>query len=177
MLFIASGAFHSVKPSDLLPELQGRLPIRVQLNALTEKDMRRILTETESNLIMQQIALIGTEGVTLRFNDDAVAEIAHMAAEMNLTVENIGARRLQTVMERLVEDISFDAADMEPGSEVRGCDTCGPVPVVWAGSSRTWRRLPCDPLPACVATVARVRLGLRRSSLTWSWFVSVWARC
>lgn len=119
MLFIASGAFHSVKPSDLLPELQGRLPIRVQLNALTEKDMRRILTETESNLIMQQIALIGTEGVKLRFNDDAVAEIAHMAAEMNLTVENIGARRLQTVMERLVEDISFDAADMDEGAEVR----------------------------------------------------------
>lgn len=118
ILFIASGAFHSVKPSDLLPELQGRLPIRVQLNALTEEDLRRILTEPESNLIRQQVSLISTEGVTLTFTDEAVAKIAKMAADMNRTVENIGARRLQTVMERLVEDISFDAADMEPGSEV-----------------------------------------------------------
>lgn len=118
ILFIASGAFHSVKPSDLLPELQGRLPIRVQLNGLTEQDMRRILTEPESNLVMQQEALISTEGVTLTFTDDAISQIAHMAAEMNRTVENIGARRLQTVMERLVEDVSFEAADMEKGSEV-----------------------------------------------------------
>lgn len=118
MLFISSGAFHSAKPSDLLPELQGRLPIRVHLNGLTESDMRRILTEPENNLIKQQVALIGTEGVALRFEDEAIVEIARMAAEMNRTVENIGARRLQTVMERLVEDISFDASEMEDGTEV-----------------------------------------------------------
>lgn len=118
MLFISSGAFHSAKPSDLLPELQGRLPIRVHLNGLTENDMRRILTEPENNLIKQQVALIGTEGVALRFEDEAIVEIARMAAEMNRTVENIGARRLQTVMERLVEDISFDASEMEDGTEV-----------------------------------------------------------
>jgi ATP-dependent HslUV protease ATP-binding subunit HslU len=111
ILFIASGAFHYAKPSDLLPELQGRLPIRVTLNALNEGDFVRILTEPEASLIKQYTALMATENVTLTFTDDAVAEMAKLAAEINSTVENIGARRLHTVMEKLLEDISFTAAD------------------------------------------------------------------
>ncbi|HEX5796155.1 MAG TPA: ATP-dependent protease ATPase subunit HslU, partial [Geminicoccaceae bacterium] len=111
ILFIASGAFHNSKPSDLLPELQGRLPIRVELHPLTEKDLARILVEPEASLIKQYVALLATEGVTLEFTDDAVAEIARLATEMNERVENIGARRLHTVMERLVEEISFTASD------------------------------------------------------------------
>ena len=111
ILFIASGAFHLSKPADLLPELQGRLPIRVELKALTEDDFRRILTEPEANLIRQYTALMGTEELTLVFTDDAIDAIARLAAEVNRTVENIGARRLQTVMERLLEDISFSASD------------------------------------------------------------------
>ena len=111
VLFIASGAFHLAKPSDLLPELQGRLPIRVELKALTEEDFRRILTEPETSLIRQYIALMGTENVTLDFTDEAITEIAHVAAEVNRAVENIGARRLHTVMERLLDDISFTATD------------------------------------------------------------------
>ncbi|MEX2454359.1 MAG: ATP-dependent protease ATPase subunit HslU [Rhodospirillaceae bacterium] len=111
VLFIASGAFHLAKPSDLLPELQGRLPIRVELKALTEADFRRILTEPEANLIRQYIALMGTEGVTLDFTDGAIDALARIAAEVNRSVENIGARRLQTVMERLLEEISFTASD------------------------------------------------------------------
>ncbi|TCT11910.1 ATP-dependent HslUV protease ATP-binding subunit HslU [Tepidamorphus gemmatus] len=111
ILFIASGAFHVAKPSDLLPELQGRLPIRVELRALTEEDFRRILTETEANLIKQYVALMGTEGVTLQFTDDAIAEIARIAVEVNAAVENIGARRLQTVMERVLDEISYEATD------------------------------------------------------------------
>ena len=111
VLFIASGAFHLAKPSDLLPELQGRLPIRVELKALTEDDFRRILTEPEASLIRQYVALMGTEDVTLAFADEAIAEIAHVAAEVNRSVENIGARRLQTVMERLLDEISFTATD------------------------------------------------------------------
>jgi len=111
VLFIASGAFHLAKPSDLLPELQGRLPIRVELKALNEDDFRRILTEPEANLIRQYVALMATEGVKLVFTEDAVAEIARIAAEVNRAVENIGARRLQTVMERLLEEISFTASD------------------------------------------------------------------
>ena len=111
ILFIASGAFHLSKPADLLPELQGRLPIRVELKALTEDDFRRILTEPEANLIRQYTALMGTEELTLVFTDDAIDAIAGLAAEVNRTVENIGARRLQTVMERLLEDISFSASD------------------------------------------------------------------
>jgi len=111
ILFIASGAFHIAKPSDLLPELQGRLPIRVELKPLTRDDMRRILTEPEASLIKQYIALMGTEGVTLRFTDDAIDTIADVAVEVNSTVENIGARRLQTVMERVLDEISFGAAD------------------------------------------------------------------
>lgn len=111
ILFIASGAFHYAKPSDLLAELQGRLPIRVELRALTQEDFKRILTETEASLIKQYTALIGTEDVTLKFEEDALDEIARLAFEINETVENIGARRLLTVMEKLLEEISFSASD------------------------------------------------------------------
>ena len=111
ILFIASGAFHLSKPSDLLPELQGRLPIRVELSALTRDDMRRILTEPEHSLIKQYVALLGTEGVTLDIGGDAVDAIADLAADINAKVENIGARRLATVLERLLEEISFTASD------------------------------------------------------------------
>ncbi|GGC51995.1 ATP-dependent protease ATPase subunit HslU [Chelatococcus reniformis] len=111
ILFIASGAFHVAKPSDLLPELQGRLPIRVELTSLDEADFRRILTETEANLIRQSVAMMATEGVTLAFTDDAVDALARVAVEVNTSVENIGARRLQTVVERVLDDISFTAAD------------------------------------------------------------------
>jgi len=111
VLFIASGAFHVAKPSDMLPELQGRLPIRVELRALTEEDFVRILKETRANLVEQYKALIGTEDVTLDFTEDAITEVAKLAARVNETVENIGARRLQTVMERLLEDISFEAEE------------------------------------------------------------------
>ena len=111
ILFIASGAFHVSKPSDLLPELQGRLPIRVELKPLTRDDFRRILTEPEASLIKQTVALLGTEGVTLQFTDDAVDAIADIAVEVNSNVENIGARRLQTVMERVLDEISFAAPD------------------------------------------------------------------
>ncbi|MEC7703253.1 MAG: ATP-dependent protease ATPase subunit HslU, partial [Pseudomonadota bacterium] len=111
ILFIASGAFHYAKPSDLLAELQGRLPIRVELKALTEDDFKRILVETDACLIKQYKALIGTEEVTLEFDDEAIAEIARISFELNETIENIGARRLLTVMEKLLEDISFNASE------------------------------------------------------------------
>jgi ATP-dependent HslUV protease ATP-binding subunit HslU len=111
ILFIASGAFHVAKPSDLLPELQGRLPIRVELRALEKDDFRRILTETEASLIKQYVALLNTEGVTLDFTDDAIDELAGIAVDLNATVENIGARRLQTVMERVLDEISYNAPD------------------------------------------------------------------
>lgn len=111
ILFIASGAFHVAKPSDLLPELQGRLPIRVELQSLGHDDFRRILIEPEASLIQQYTALIGTEGVTLNFSDDAIDALARLAAEINAAVENIGARRLHTVLEKLLEDISFTATD------------------------------------------------------------------
>jgi ATP-dependent HslUV protease ATP-binding subunit HslU len=111
VLFIASGAFHVARPSDLLPELQGRLPIRVELKALTREDFRRILTEPEASLIKQTIALLATEGVTLTFTDDAVDALAEIAVQVNSSVENIGARRLQTVMERVLDDLSFEASD------------------------------------------------------------------
>jgi len=111
VLFIASGAFHVAKPSDMLPELQGRLPIRVNLRALTEEDFVRILSETRANLVEQYRALIGTEEVELDFTDDAVREVARIAAQVNESIENIGARRLQTVMEKLLEEISFEAEE------------------------------------------------------------------
>jgi ATP-dependent HslUV protease ATP-binding subunit HslU len=116
ILFVASGAFHLSKPSDLLPELQGRLPIRVELQALDRDDLKRILTEPENSLIRQYVALLGTENVTLVFEDDAIDAISDLAAEVNQAVENIGARRLHTVMEKLLEEISFEATD-------RGGDT------------------------------------------------------
>jgi ATP-dependent HslUV protease ATP-binding subunit HslU len=111
ILFIASGAFHISKPSDLLPELQGRLPIRVELRALTRDDLRRILTEPEASLIKQYVALLATEGVTLEFSEDAIDAVADVAVAVNSSVENIGARRLQTVMERVLDEISFSASD------------------------------------------------------------------
>ncbi|TDE36988.1 ATP-dependent protease ATPase subunit HslU [Antarcticimicrobium sediminis] len=111
ILFIASGAFHIAKPSDLLPELQGRLPIRVELRALTEEDFVRILTETDNALTRQYTALMGTEEVTVSFTDDGIAALAKIAAEVNQTIENIGARRLYTVMERVFEELSFTAPD------------------------------------------------------------------
>ena len=117
ILFIASGAFHVSKPSDLLPELQGRLPIRVELRALEKEDFVRILTETEASLIKQYIALMKTEGVDLEFTDDAIDSLAGIAVDLNATVENIGARRLQTVMERVLDEISYDAPDRN-GSKV-----------------------------------------------------------
>jgi ATP-dependent HslUV protease ATP-binding subunit HslU len=111
VLFIASGAFHVAKPSDLLPELQGRLPIRVELESLSRGDLRRILTEPEASLIKQYIALLATEQVTLSFTDDAIDTIADITMQVNSTVENIGARRLQTIMERVLDEVSFDATD------------------------------------------------------------------
>ncbi|PPC87502.1 MAG: HslU--HslV peptidase ATPase subunit [Hyphomicrobium sp.] len=111
VLFIASGAFHVAKPSDLLPELQGRLPIRVELSALTRDDLRRILTEPQASLITQYVALMATEGLTLAFTPDAIDKIADTAVEVNATVENIGARRLQTILERVLDEVSFDASD------------------------------------------------------------------
>jgi ATP-dependent HslUV protease ATP-binding subunit HslU len=111
ILFIASGAFHISKPSDLLPELQGRLPIRVELAALTRDDFRRILTEPEASLIKQYVALMATEGVTLEFTEDAIDALADIAVSVNSAIENIGARRLQTVMERVLDDVSFGAPD------------------------------------------------------------------
>jgi ATP-dependent HslUV protease ATP-binding subunit HslU len=111
ILFIASGAFHVAKPSDLLPELQGRLPIRVELKALTEEDFVRILSATQASLTDQYRALIGTEGVEVSFTEDGIRAIARIAAEVNASLENIGARRLSTVMEKLLEEVSFDAED------------------------------------------------------------------
>ncbi len=117
ILFIASGAFHLAKPSDLLPELQGRLPIRVELSALDQKDFERILTEPETSLIRQYTALLATESVSLEFTEDGIAEIARISADVNETVENIGARRLHTVLERVLDDISYSASD-RPGESV-----------------------------------------------------------
>jgi ATP-dependent HslUV protease ATP-binding subunit HslU len=117
ILFIAAGAFHAVKPSDLLPELQGRFPIRVELNSLGQAEFVRILREPENALIRQYPALLATEGITVKFADDAIEEIAHMATRINEQTENIGARRLHTIMERLLEDISFNAPDMA-GQEI-----------------------------------------------------------
>jgi ATP-dependent HslUV protease ATP-binding subunit HslU len=111
VLFIASGAFHVAKPSDLIPELQGRFPIRVELEPLKQEDLVRILTEPQNALTKQYTALLATEGIALSFTPDAVIEIARIAAAVNERAENIGARRLATVMERLLDDVSFDAAE------------------------------------------------------------------
>lgn len=117
ILFICSGAFHSVKPSDLLAELQGRLPIRVELQALTEEDLYRVLSATENSLVAQQTELLAVENVKLTWTDDALREIAKVAAEVNRSVENIGARRLNTVIEKIVDEISFNASDATSGTE------------------------------------------------------------
>ena len=113
ILFIASGAFHLAKPSDMLPELQGRLPIRVELDSLGESDFKKILVEPENSLIKQYTALIGTEGISLVFTHEGIEKLAKLAAEANKNVENIGARRLHTIMEKLLEDLSFRASDMQ----------------------------------------------------------------
>ena len=134
VLFIASGAFHLAKPSDLLPELQGRLPIRVELAPLSRDDLRRILTEPEHSLLKQYQALIGTEGVTLTFTDDAVDALAELAADINDRVENIGARRLHTVLEKLLEEISFTASRPRRAGGGGGCRVCD------AKRWRRWRR-------------------------------------
>jgi ATP-dependent HslUV protease ATP-binding subunit HslU len=126
ILFIASGAFHVSKPSDLLPELQGRLPIRVELSSLTVEDFKRILTDTEASLIKQTVALMRTEGMELIFTDDSIDALAEVAVQVNNSVENIGARRLQTVLERVLDEISFTAPDRSgetmtiDGAYVRG---------------------------------------------------------
>jgi ATP-dependent HslUV protease ATP-binding subunit HslU len=122
ILFIASGAFHVSSPSDMLPELQGRLPIRVELRALTEEDFRRILREPQASLIKQYVALMATEGVELEFTDDAIDAIAKIAVEVNSSVENIGARRLMTVIERVLDEISFEATDRAEGKFVVDAD-------------------------------------------------------
>ena len=116
ILFIASGAFHVAKPSDLLPELQGRLPIRVELSSLDEDDFRRILTQPEASLVKQYRALMQTEGVDLEFTDDAIDALARIAVQVNASVENIGARRLQTVMERVLDEVSF-AGERQSGQK------------------------------------------------------------
>src|SRR5436190_12733577 len=118
ILFIAAGAFHVSKPSDMIPELQGRFPIRVELESLTIEDMRRILTEPKTALIKQYQAMMETEGITIDFTDDAIAEVANFAARVNEQTENIGARRLQTIMEKLLEEISFEGPDLEPKHQV-----------------------------------------------------------
>lgn len=118
ILFIASGAFHQVKPSDLLPELQGRLPIRVQLSPLTENELFLVLTQPQQNLLSQQVALMATEGVKLRFREDAAKEMAKVACELNRLHENMGARRLHAILEKVMEEVSFTAADLPPGTEV-----------------------------------------------------------
>ena len=118
ILFITSGAFHLSKPSDLIPELQGRLPIRVELQALTPDDFERILTEPTASLTEQQIALLNTEGVTINFTKDGIRRIAETAYEVNERTENIGARRLHTILERLLEDVSFDAGTEKTAIEI-----------------------------------------------------------
>jgi len=117
ILFIASGAFHATKPSDLIPEFQGRFPIRVELNSLGQEDFVRILSEPKNALLKQYAALLDTEGVHLKFGEDAIAEIARIAADVNERTENIGARRLHTVLERLLDDVSFSAPEMH-GKEI-----------------------------------------------------------
>ena len=113
ILFIAAGAFHVSKPSDLIPELQGRFPIRVELKSLTEEDFIRILKEPKNALIKQYMALLETEGIKLAFTDDALEEVARIAAQVNESAENIGARRLHTIMEKLLEEISFEGPDLK----------------------------------------------------------------
>ena len=149
ILFIASGAFHCAKPADLLPELQGRLPIRVELRALTGEDFRRILTEPEASLIKQYIALMKTEGVDLTFTDDAIDALANVAVKVNETVENIGARRLQTVMERVLDEISFDASDRS-GEASPLTPPTSRLTLATSPTTRTCQSSYCDKAPAAI---------------------------
>ena len=132
ILFICSGAFHSCKPSDMLAELQGRLPIRVELRGLSREDLYRILTEPEHSLLKQQQALMATEGVGLTFEDDAVREVASVAHEVNRTVDNIGARRLHTILERILEDVSFNAPDRAAAHRAAEGEDAAPLRVAIA---------------------------------------------
>ncbi len=160
ILFIASGAFHVAKPSDLLPELQGRLPIRVELKALTREDFRRILTEPEASLIKQYVALMATEGLTLEFTSDAIDALADTAVQVNSTVENIGARRLQTVMERVLDEISFDASEKSGEKVVIDAATSPPASAP-SPPTRTFRSLFSDaPPPPSRGRQRRARLPL-----------------
>jgi len=131
ILFIAAGAFHAAKPSDLIPELQGRFPIRVELSSLTQEDFVRILTEPRNSLVRQYVALLATEGVRLEFKEDGVRAIAEIAAQVNERTDDIGARRLHTIMEKLVEDVSFDAPDLGEATivvdEARVRERLGPL--------------------------------------------------
>ena len=118
ILFIASGAFHVAKPSDLLPELQGRFPIRVQLKSLSEEDVLRILTEPESSLIKQYTALLAVENIVLNFSEDGIKEMAKIAFKVNGEIENIGARRLHSMIEKILEEVSFEASEMKAGTKI-----------------------------------------------------------
>lgn len=129
ILFIASGAFHSCKPSDMLAELQGRLPVRVELNALSTDDLHRVLTEPEANAIRQHVALLATEGIRLEFTQEAIHELSRVASEVNLHVENIGARRLHTILERVVDGISYDAPDLASEWQAQGNDLPRPYTI------------------------------------------------
>ena len=122
ILFMASGAFHVSKPSDLIPELQGRFPIRVELDSLGKEEFKRILTEPKNALVLQYIALLRTEGVDMEFTDEALAKISSIAVQVNSTTENIGARRLHTLMEKVLEDILFNAPDVEEKNMVIDAD-------------------------------------------------------
>src|SRR4029453_11586354 len=159
ILFIASGAFHIAKPSDLLPELQGRLPIRVELEALTRDDMRRILTEPEASLIKQYVALLQTEGVTLEPPGDAVDALADVAVAVNSTVENIGARRLQTVMERVLDEISFAAPDRH-GETIKGDADYVQKHVGGPAKNAVLGGFFLYPLSSCLRTRAPITTGL-----------------
>jgi ATP-dependent HslUV protease ATP-binding subunit HslU len=146
ILFIAAGAFHVSKPSDLIPELQGRFPIRVELQSLTVEDFIKILTEPKSSLVKQSTALLETEGLKLEFTKEAIAEMAQFAFRVNETTENIGARRLHTILERVLDEISFQAPDLfkSPRAEVTEEGVVAEVPV---SASLTGDRLPSPPLP------------------------------
>jgi ATP-dependent HslUV protease ATP-binding subunit HslU len=147
ILFIAAGAFHVSKPSDLIPELQGRFPIRVELNSLTVNDFIRILTEPKSSLVKQSTALLETEGLKLEFSKEAIAEIAQFAFKVNETTENIGARRLHTILERVLDEISFQAPDLfkSPRAEITEEGVVGEVHVSAPLTSEL--QVPSPPLP------------------------------
>ena len=170
ILFIAAGAFHVSKPSDLIPELQGRFPIRVELESLTVEDFKRILTEPKNALIKQYQAMMETEGVTIEFTDDAIDSIANFAARVNEQTENIGARRLQTIMEKLLEEISFEGPDLEPKNQrsTRPMSTaCSPKLSRIRTSAGTFceRNFDRQPLGSCIrhSSIARRRCAIGAS--------------